>query len=229
MNNAPNISVIVPVFNGEKYLAETIKSILAQTYQPLEIIVVDDGSTDNSRNISQSFKEIKYVYQENAGPAFARNRGLREAQGDYFAFLDADDLWVPNKLELQIDAFQKNPEYDLVTGYVEEFLSPELLNDEAPQFRVNKKPLQGYSATAILVKNNFFDVFGQFHEGSFLGETISFFSDLIDKNIKMKILPDIVVRRRIHQSNISIKFQKEKNRAILQIVKKSLDQRRVTP
>src|SRR5712692_4526575 len=93
------ISCIVPVFNGERYLGETLDSILAQTYRPLEIIVVDDGSTDGTPAVANGYSEfIRYLWQANAGEAAARDQGLKVAQGELMAFLDADDLWHPKKL-----------------------------------------------------------------------------------------------------------------------------------
>lgn len=99
----PLVSAIVPVYNGEKYLGDTINSILAQTYTNLECIVVNDGSTDGTATICRSFGErIRYVEKENGGVSSARNAGAREAGGEYVAFLDADDKWLPDKIERQV-------------------------------------------------------------------------------------------------------------------------------
>ncbi len=104
------VSIITPCWNGEKYIGETIRSVLAQTYPDWEMLIVDDGSTDGSRSVAESFAaedaRIRYFYQENAGSAAARNRGIREAAGRYIALLDADDLWDPEFLERQL-AFMK--------------------------------------------------------------------------------------------------------------------------
>src|SRR5436190_9496549 len=98
--NSSLISCIVPVFNGDRYLAETLDSILAQTHRPIEIIVVDDGSTDGTSAIAAEYGEkIRYIRQENSGVASARNLGLQSARGDFIAFLDADDLWHAGKLQ----------------------------------------------------------------------------------------------------------------------------------
>ncbi len=105
MNAVPSISVVIPCFNGERFLAETLRSVLAQTKIPLEIIVVDDGSTDNSAVLAESFGSIvRVVRQENRGLPATRNRGIGESRGDWIAFLDADDLWLPEKLERQVAA-----------------------------------------------------------------------------------------------------------------------------
>src|SRR5471030_2045816 len=100
----PLVSIVIPSYNAEKYLSETIQSALNQTWQHKEIIVVDDGSTDDSLQIAESFKSeiVKVFVQKNKGASAARNTGLREAKGDYIQFLDADDLLSPDKIEAQI-------------------------------------------------------------------------------------------------------------------------------
>lgn len=115
----PKVSVIIPAFNSKKYLPAAIESIFNQTYQNFEIIVVDDGSTDNTRQVIDRYMRspvtshqtpvnIRYIYQKNQGPAVARNRGIQEAQGEYIAFLDSDDVWKPQKLEKQIKFLEEN-------------------------------------------------------------------------------------------------------------------------
>ena len=94
MSEAPLISVIIPVFNGEKYLAAAIESVLAQNYQPIQLIVVDDGSTDRSATVARSFAQVEYHFQDHAGVATALNMGIAESKGTFIAFLDADDLWI---------------------------------------------------------------------------------------------------------------------------------------
>ncbi len=111
--NSPLISCIVPVFNGERYLREALDSIFAQTYRPLEILVADDGSTDRTPYIAAAFgNRLRYLRQDNQGPAAARNLGIRAATGEFIAFLDADDVWHPEKLERQMARFQVRPELD---------------------------------------------------------------------------------------------------------------------
>src|SRR5262245_20840904 len=97
------ISCIVPVFNGERYLGEAIESILKQSYRPIEIIIADDGSTDDTVTVAARYgTQIRYLRQSNAGPAAARNLGLSVAAGEFVAFLDADDIWHPEKLARQM-------------------------------------------------------------------------------------------------------------------------------
>lgn len=111
------VSVIIPVYNGEKYINQAIESVLQQTYTNYEIIVVDDGSTDNSKQIlSPYFDKIKYIYQKNQGVATARNKGLEIATGNYIAFLDQDDYFLPNKLESQLQKIVKKPYLGMIIG-----------------------------------------------------------------------------------------------------------------
>lgn len=109
------VSVIIPTYNCAKYVASAIKSVLCQSYGKSEIIVIDDGSTDETRSAILPFMDdIVYIYQENTGLPGARNRGLREATGDFIAFLDADDLWRNDKLEIQIQVFESCPSVGIV-------------------------------------------------------------------------------------------------------------------
>jgi glycosyltransferase involved in cell wall biosynthesis len=97
------VSVIIPTYNRAQSIASAVASVLSQTYRHMELIVVDDGSTDNTRQALEPFKDrLQYIYQNNAGPASARNRGIRIASGEWLAFLDSDDTWYPRKLEIQL-------------------------------------------------------------------------------------------------------------------------------
>ena len=111
----PRVSVIIPVYNCERYISEAIESILVQTYESYEIIVIDDGSTDNTPLALQPYIEtIHYVYQENQGVSAARNHGIDLAQGELIAFLDADDFFLPDKLTAQVGVFDAQPNLGIV-------------------------------------------------------------------------------------------------------------------
>src|SRR3972149_3633636 len=102
MSFSRSVSVVIPCYNGAVYLHETIESALAQTHSPLEVLVIDDGSTDDSAAIADSFgSPVRVIRQTNQGESVARNRGIDEARGDWIAFLDSDDVWNPTKLERQ--------------------------------------------------------------------------------------------------------------------------------
>lgn len=105
------ISVIIPTYNRANHLQQALHSVIRQTAQPDEIIIVDDGSNDNTKTIVNDFpSNVKYLYQNNNGVSSARNSGIKQATGDFIAFLDSDDQWLPEKLEKQIAALHKNPD-----------------------------------------------------------------------------------------------------------------------
>jgi glycosyltransferase involved in cell wall biosynthesis len=113
----PLVSVIIPAYNGDRFIAHAIESILYQTYSNYEIIVIDDGSTDNTRPSLQPYwQQIRYIYQENQGVAAARNRGISESKGELIAFLDQDDYYLPHKLASQVACFEENPSLGIVNS-----------------------------------------------------------------------------------------------------------------
>ena len=111
----------MPTYNSHQWISKLYPICIRTNYEQWELLIVDDGSTDNTKNIVMDFlndKRIKYYYQENYGPATARNFGISKASGKYLAFLDSDDLWKPNKLELQLNHLKKNPDCCLIhTNY----------------------------------------------------------------------------------------------------------------
>ena len=116
----PRVSVIIPTYNCDRFLPEAIDSVLMQTYQDYEIIVIDDGSTDQTCQVLEFYQnKIRYFYQENQGSAVARNLGIKQAQGEFIAFLDADDFWIlPEKLAEQVNCFEQQPSLGSVhTGW----------------------------------------------------------------------------------------------------------------
>jgi glycosyltransferase involved in cell wall biosynthesis len=227
MQNRLLVSTIIPVYNGERYLAQAIESVLAQTYRPVEIIVVDDGSTDSSADVAKRFadSQVQYFYQTNSGPGAARNQGVNLARGDFFAFLDADDVWLADKLTLQMAAFASNPELDMVFGRVRQFYSPELGTHLEAKMDPEREIMPGYLAGAMLIKRESF-----FHAGPFathwrVGEFIDWYSKAIEKGLESFMLPDLVTRRRIHTTNMGIREHRSQTDYV-RILKAALDRRR---
>ena len=134
MSTKLKVSVIIPTYNCAQYLTAAVKSVLEQTYTNYEIILVDDGSTDNTRQVLEPYwDKVNYVYQDNQGVAAARNRGLELATGELIAFLDHDDLYLPDKLALQVKCFEENPNIGMVhTGWQRINHLGEFLGDVEP-------------------------------------------------------------------------------------------------
>jgi glycosyltransferase involved in cell wall biosynthesis len=229
----PLISCIVPVFNGERYLAEALDSILAQTYRPVEIIVVDDGSTDGTRQVVTSYGDrVHYFWQPNGGPPRARNLGLSLTQGEFVAFLDADDLWRPDKLSLQMARFGERPELELCITHCQVFWIAELREEEA-RFRDHRlsQALPGYVTQTLLARRAVFDRVGDFDTSRRVGDPADWFLRAAEQGAVMELLPEVLVYRRFHESNFSVesytrRMKPSMQNAILEVVKASLDRRR---
>jgi glycosyltransferase involved in cell wall biosynthesis len=187
-----SISVIIPVYNCADFLAEAIQSVLAQSYPASEIIVVDDGSTDGSVSVAAGFPQARVLSQSNAGPGSARNMGVLNASGSYLAFLDADDLWAPDKLQCQMSAMEAG-DPDMVFGRVEVF------RDSGPALEI----YEGVIVGAMLVKRDSFDRVGGFPEATRIGEFIDWYARAQECGLRSVCLPDIVMRRRLHTHNLT--------------------------
>jgi glycosyltransferase involved in cell wall biosynthesis len=227
------VSCIVPVYNGERYLREALDSILAQTYRPIEIIVVDDGSTDGTHEVAASYGDrVRYLCQPNSGPAQARNFGLGAAHGEFVAFLDADDLWDPEKLARQMARFKAHPELDLCVTHLQNFWITEL-EKERIRFQHHRlaKILPGYVTVTLLARRTLFEKLGPFNTDLKVGDDTEWFLRAAEQGAVMELLPDLLVYRRMHENNLSMEPGTRRQTGSLQdaalhIVKASLDRRR---
>ncbi|BAQ60054.1 glycosyltransferase [Geminocystis sp. NIES-3708] len=225
MATKPLVSVIIPVYNGEKYLGEAIESVFQQIYNPIELIIVDDGSTDNSRNIAKSYPQILYIYQDNQGVSVARNTGIAMAKGEFIAFLDADDIWMNNKLEIQIEYFLKNPHIGYSVTKQRFFLESGIT---IPSF-FNQKFLSidhtGYLASTLVVKREVFEKIGKFNTKYICGgEATEWFFRAKDFDVLMIAIPKTLLLKRMHSDNES---NKDPDRIeIFKIIKASLERNR---
>ncbi|MGA9294677.1 MAG: glycosyltransferase family A protein, partial [Ignavibacteriaceae bacterium] len=167
----PLVSCIIPAFNSERYIEEAIKSVLNQTYSNIELIVIDDGSTDNTSEFVKKFKgKVKYFRQANSGPSAARNSGLSKALGDFISFLDSDDLWEKNKISYQMECFEKNPGIDACLCNTKFFSEVEIANSD--QKYIITTP---YHLCSILIKNDTLKKVGYFKTNLKSGEDTDFF------------------------------------------------------
>ena len=222
------VSCIVPVFNGERYIAESLQSILDQTYRPLEIIVADDGSTDSTSAVVATYgTRVRYLRQSNSGPAAARNLGVSVAKGDFIAFLDADDLWHPEKLECQIARFQARPELDYCVTHCQNFWIPEL-KEEAQRYQDHRisRPMPGYVTATLVARRSAFDRVGLFNPALGHGDSTEWFLRAAEHRAVLELLPDVLMYRRLHPTNRSRLLASASRDQFLEILKASLDRRR---
>lgn len=199
------ISVIIPVFNVEKYLVQALESVFEQETTPLEIIVIDDGSTDKSVETIRKFRDRITIFQlPHKGAASARNFGISRSNGNFLAFLDADDLWTANHLSVLLNSFSTENKVDMVLGNLEQFISPELTALKNSGLIDELKVFPGYHPGAMLIKKEAFLKTGMLNEELQLAEFVDWFMRAEEMGIQQRIIPDIVYRRRIHLTNQGI-------------------------
>ena len=221
----PSISVILPVFNGEVFLAEALESVFRQGYDPLEIIVVDDGSTDRTAEIVRGYGDrVHYCHQNNSGPAAARNVGLGVASGEVVAFIDADDLWPEGKLALQMARFEENPSLEVVVGRVQYFVLTQAPTGQA-EFVPFQAPTLGANLGAGIYKKSVFQKLGNFDAEFRFSEDLDFFLRIREKRVAMLIVDTVTLFYRLHDANMS-RERTKRTEVFLRALKHSLDRRR---
>jgi glycosyltransferase involved in cell wall biosynthesis len=220
VTDSPRVSAVVTAFNCERYLAEAIESALGQTLPPSEVVVVDDGSTDETRAVAGRYP-VRLVEQAHAGIGAARNRGVEATGGEWVAFLDGDDRWPPGRLDRLVAAITTDPELDVVFGHVEEFLSA-----SAPPGASAPRRLPGYLPSAALVRRQLFQHVGPFRTDLRTGEFVDWYMRALELGCRSVLLADVTLERRLHAANLSRRREVWADYA--RIVKASLDRRRAS-
>ncbi len=226
------ISCIVPVYNGERYIEEALDSILAQAWRPLEVLVVDDGSTDRTediaREVAERTPELRVLTQKNAGPAVARNTGLAACGGELICFLDADDLWHPEKLVRQAARFDADPRLDYCVHHVQNFWEQDLA-DEAESYRDHARgqPIPGYVTQCLMARRQAFERVGYFDPGLQHGDSMDWFLRARATGLVGELMPDVLLYRRMHEGNRSRTQASGSLDEFFGFLKQSLDRKRV--
>lgn len=205
---------------------EAIDSIMAQSYRPVEAIVVDDGSNDGTATVVRSYgHKINYLWQTNAGPAAARNRGISLAKGEYIAFLDADDLWHPEKLDRQAARFKACSEIELCLTHLKTFQMREPSVSSLPDEDL-VTVITPYTLSSVLVRRSLIDKLGKFNEYLLLGEDTDWFIRAVNHDAVIEIIPEPLVFKRLHSNNLTRDFNTVSKYELLKRVKNALDQKR---
>jgi len=227
MQLSGSVSVIIPAYNRQTYIAEAVRSALSQSQSPLEVIVVDDGSTDGTRQVlEQFFSEVRYEVQPHCGAGAARNRGAELASAEFLAFLDADDMWPPHKVARQLEAFRLRPDLDMVYGQVRQLHDgPEWLSGISETAPDLSQSIPGYAAGALMVRRDAFFRVGPFSLDLKIGEFIDWYARARELGLRETCLPDLVLFRRIHASNQGI-VERASRSDYAKVLKASLDRRR---
>ncbi len=217
-----NISVVIPAYNSQDYIADSIKSVFNQTWKPKEIIVVDDGSTDKTADVVNSLDppdglKIVLLRQENSGPSAARNRGLKAANGNWIAFLDSDDIWKPEKLAAQVSCLSDNPESGLIFGDMEllrpgkDMIASAFQKFGFPDGCQNREWKNAFErllernpipTSSVLVRKKAIQLAGYFDEQLWHGEDYDLWLRLA-LSVKITCIPDVVLTKRLLGNNLS--------------------------
>ena len=222
----PLVSVMIGAYNAAPYLGEAIESVFAQDYEPIELVVVDDGSTDGTADVARSFAGVKVISQENGGNGAARNTAVEAASGALFAFLDADDRFTPGKLSLQKSALDADPDLDMVFGHVREFLSPELEEEVRARLRPPApEPMPWTAPNLMLVRRESFERVGPFSTSVRVGVTVDWFARAQEAGLRYTILPEVVLERRLHTQNNGLRESASRSQ-YLEVIRQAMERRR---
>ena len=197
----PRVTVIVAAYNGERFLKETLESVFAQDFDSFEVVFVDDGSEDRTREIAQSFA-VRYVRQANQGLPAARNAGLALARGDLVAFLDDDDVLPPTKLSTQVGYLDAHPETGCVLGRQEWIFDgvdpPQMARD--PIFG----ELGGIQLVTAMIRRHVLEELGGFDPSYRYAEDRDLFIRMRERGVEIAVLPEVVLHKRLHGSNMTM-------------------------
>jgi glycosyltransferase involved in cell wall biosynthesis len=217
MSDRYEISCIIPSFNAADYIQEALDSIQGQTLKPFETIVVDDGSTDETAKIIANYgTPVTYIYQDNAGPGAARNRGIELARGDFLAFLDADDVWHPDKLASQMERFKQRPELEYCLTYKRNFWEAALKSEEdrlRQEGHAITEDVPGYVMQSMLARARTFEKVGLLDATLRIGEDTDWIARAEDMGVQREVLEDVLLFRRLHERNLSYECHSDRGLA----------------
>jgi glycosyltransferase involved in cell wall biosynthesis len=216
------ISVIISVYNAERYLSESLDSVLNQSMPAKEIIVINDGSTDQTINILKSYgKKIKLIDRENKGVPYSVNEGLSEVKQPWIAFNDGDDIWSQNKLELQYNYLLEHKDLRILFGMMRQFISPELSEEDKASIYVPNSPEKALIRPAMLAHQSVFEDYGLFNPTLKAGDFIEWFQKIKENDLKFDFIDEVIYCRRLHKNSLSNKEGVKDD--FLKILKAKLD------
>jgi glycosyltransferase involved in cell wall biosynthesis len=222
MPGPATIDVLIPVRDGASFLAQAIESVLAQTLPPDRVIVIDDGSNDGSATTAESFgAPITVLREPPRGAAAALNAGLAESNAQLVAFLDADDLWLPERLELQTAVLKGDPAIEIVFGHLTEFLDGDVQGVEA-----RTEPVPGVLKSTALVRRTTLDAVGHFDASYSVVDFAEWHSRSQAAGVVDHVVPEIVARRRVHGANVTMRRRETLNAEYLRLARAAVTRRR---
>lgn len=215
-------TAVIPAYNAEAFIGEALESILTQSVPPDRVIVVDDGSTDGTADVVRAFGgAVEYVRQDNTGPGGATTRGFAMVTSPWIATVDADDLWLPNKIERQFDFIEANPEVAGVFGRIAEF------EGSAGSEVDENRAYDGWSRTTMLLRADVAHEAGPLvDDASKLGEMIDWMARIREAGHKLAMLPEVLSLRRLHPHSLSRRSRADLAKAYLATARAAMMRRR---
>jgi len=195
--SAPLVSAVMPVYNGEEFLEASLTSLLEQDYEPLEVVVCNDGSTDRTAEILTGFDSIRVVEQDNKGVSAALNAAIDASTGDFVVMFDSDDLWPSNRVSLQVAHFEANPDVGCVLGR-QEWMNPPAWLGRDPVYG----DLDGIPLVSAMFRRSVLDEVGGFDESYTHSEDMDLLIRIRECGIGIAIIPEVVIHRRFHGGNL---------------------------
>jgi glycosyltransferase involved in cell wall biosynthesis len=226
-----DVSVAMTVRDGEQYVAEALDSILGQRVRAHEVVVVDDGSSDGTPAVLGRYRDrCRVLRQEPTGQAAGLNRAVAATTGSVLAFLDADDLWPTDSLAVRLARLAADEQPDMVCGLVEQFVSPELPDEVRRSLRFDPTPSRAQQIGTLLVRRDAFERVGPFDESLPSAASIDWISRSRAAELRVAFVDEVVVRRRLHRSNMGVTLPSEVTlRALRDVVRSHHHRRRAEP
>lgn len=225
MTAQPRVSVILIVRNGARFIAEALESVLRSELRPIEILVIDGGSTDPTLEIAARFPLVTPVHQWSDGIAAAYNEGIELSRGEFLAFISHDDRWLPGKLDRQVGYMLDHPELLYTVCHVQHVLEPDA--EIPPGFRTELlgRPVPGLIMEALVARRTCFELAGRLDSTFQVSEDTDWFARARDFGLPMAVLPETLVQKRVHGSNASL-IEPRINDLLLRVLRRSIGRKR---
>jgi len=225
---ARRVDCVVPAYNSEAFIARALDSIAAQTHDAIDTIVADGGSSDGTVAIARAHPLAPRVVElDQATPPATRNAGLAATAAPLIAFLDADDMWLPDKIATQLAFLDANPDHEACVTLARNVWQDDL-GEEAAAFEGHWRagPIAGYATITLLARRSIFQKIGAFREELWFSDATDWFVRVAEAGVKIGLVPEVLVHRRMHRSNLTRRLPDGARDEILNVVKRSRDHRR---
>jgi len=220
-----SVSVILIVKNGAEHIADALESVHQSTIQPLEVLVVDGGSTDDTVSIAQGYPTVRVVEQQSTGIPNAYNEGIAAARGDLIAFISHDDQWLPGKLDAQVPFMEARPELLLSVTHIQHYMEEGVERPAHIRPELLEKPVPGFLMETLLARPEVFDRVGGFNADFAVSEDTDWYARVKDAGIEIGVLPETFTRKRVHGGNASM-TNPDLSKLLLKAMRASIQRKR---